>query len=87
MGDALDKWDITSQRTDEDVKKFYRAAPGGIPTTIAFSQSMLVARRWILTVQMAVFAISRMLIQQGWRAWQCCMATLRWMAVLLKRQV
>ena len=40
MGEALDKWDITTT-TDEDVKKFYRAAPGGIPTTIAFSQSML----------------------------------------------
>jgi len=40
MGDALDKWDITTT-TDEDVRKFYRAAPGGISTTIAFSQSML----------------------------------------------
>jgi dihydroxy-acid dehydratase len=40
MGAALDKWDITTT-TDEEVKKFYRAAPGGIPTTIAFSQSML----------------------------------------------
>lgn len=40
MGDALDKWDITTT-ADEDVKKFYRAAPGGISTTIAFSQSML----------------------------------------------
>jgi dihydroxy-acid dehydratase len=40
LGAALDKWDITTT-TDEDVKKFYRAAPGGIPTTIAFSQSML----------------------------------------------
>ena len=40
MGAALEKWDITTT-TDEDVKKFYRAAPGGIPTTIAFSQSML----------------------------------------------
>jgi dihydroxy-acid dehydratase len=40
MGDALDKWDITTT-TDEEVKNFYRAAPGGIPTTIAFSQSML----------------------------------------------
>lgn len=40
LGDALDKWDIMTT-TDEDVKKFYRAAPGGIPTTIAFSQSML----------------------------------------------
>ncbi len=40
LGAALDKWDITITQ-DEDVKKFYRAAPGGIPTTIAFSQSML----------------------------------------------
>jgi dihydroxy-acid dehydratase len=40
MGAALDKWDIATT-TDEEVKKFYRAAPGGIPTTIAFSQSML----------------------------------------------
>jgi dihydroxy-acid dehydratase len=40
MGAALDKWDITTTQ-DEDVKKFYRAAPGGIQTTIAFSQSML----------------------------------------------
>ncbi len=39
MGAALDQWDI--QRTaDESVKEFYRAAPGGVPTTIAFSQSM-----------------------------------------------
>lgn len=40
MGEALDKWDIKVTQ-DEDVKKFYRAAPGGISTTIAFSQSML----------------------------------------------
>ncbi len=40
MGAALDKWDIM-KTTDEEVKEFYRAAPGGISTTIAFSQSML----------------------------------------------
>lgn len=40
LGDALDQWDIKVTK-DEAVKKFYRAAPGGIPTTIAFSQSML----------------------------------------------
>ncbi|MDR5170354.1 dihydroxy-acid dehydratase [Methylobacillus sp. Pita2] len=40
LGEALDKWDIMTT-TDEEVKKFYRAAPGGISTTIAFSQSML----------------------------------------------
>ncbi len=40
MQAALDKWDVATT-TDEEVKKFYRAAPGGISTTIAFSQSML----------------------------------------------
>jgi dihydroxy-acid dehydratase len=40
LGDALDQWDIKVTDND-DVKKFYRAAPGGISTTIAFSQSML----------------------------------------------
>jgi dihydroxy-acid dehydratase len=40
MGEALAKYDITVTQ-DEDVKKFFRAAPGGISTTIAFSQSML----------------------------------------------
>ncbi len=40
LGAALQKWDITRTH-DEEVKKFYRAAPGGISTTIAFSQSML----------------------------------------------
>jgi len=40
LGEALDQWDIKVTQ-DEDVKKFYRAAPGGIQTTIAFSQSML----------------------------------------------
>jgi dihydroxy-acid dehydratase len=40
LRDALKEWDIV-QTENEDVKKFYRAAPGGIPTTIAFSQSML----------------------------------------------
>ena len=40
LGDALDQWDI-KVTNNEDVKKFYRAAPGGISTTIAFSQSML----------------------------------------------
>ncbi|AKR42480.1 dihydroxy-acid dehydratase [Methylophilus sp. TWE2] len=40
MGEALAKWDIVTTQ-DEEVKQFYRAAPGGISTTIAFSQSML----------------------------------------------
>jgi len=40
LRDGLKQWDI-AQTTDEAVKKFFRAAPGGIVTTIAFSQSML----------------------------------------------
>ena len=40
LGEAIDHWDIVTAK-DEEVKNFYRAAPGGIPTTIAFSQSML----------------------------------------------
>ena len=40
MAEVLQHWDIT-QNKDEAVQKFFRAAPGGIPTTIAFSQSML----------------------------------------------
>jgi dihydroxy-acid dehydratase len=39
MGTALDQWDI-KRTQDEAVKSFFRAAPGGVPTTIAFSQSM-----------------------------------------------
>jgi dihydroxy-acid dehydratase len=38
MADALAKWDIV-QTTDETVKEFYRAAPGGVPTQVAFSQN------------------------------------------------
>jgi len=39
MGAALEQWDIMRSQ-DEAVKSFFRAAPGGVPTTIAFSQSM-----------------------------------------------
>ena len=40
LRDALTQWDI-ALTGDEAVKKFFRAAPGGVVTTIAFSQSML----------------------------------------------
>jgi dihydroxy-acid dehydratase len=39
LRDGLKQWDIV-QSGDEEVKKFFRAAPGGIVTTLAFSQSM-----------------------------------------------
>ncbi len=38
LSDALRVWDI-SQTTDEKVLSFYKAAPGGVPTQTAFSQS------------------------------------------------
>ncbi|MEI7455648.1 MAG: dihydroxy-acid dehydratase [Nitrosomonadales bacterium] len=40
LRDGLAAWDIV-QNTDGTADKFFRAAPGGIVTTIAFSQSML----------------------------------------------
>ncbi len=39
LREALKTWDI-AQTEDESVLNFYRAAPGGVATTIAFSQSM-----------------------------------------------
>ena len=38
LSDALKVWDI-SRTTDEKVLSFYKAAPGGVPTQTAFSQS------------------------------------------------
>ena len=38
LGEALAKWDIAASAND-DVRKFYKAGPGGIPTQTAFSQS------------------------------------------------
>ncbi len=41
MAEALDRWDI-SRTESESVQTFFKAAPGGVPTQVAFSQS----RRW-----------------------------------------
>ncbi|MBS9720305.1 dihydroxy-acid dehydratase [Tianweitania sp. BSSL-BM11] len=41
IGDAIDLWDI-SRTTQDNVRNFYMAAPGGVPTQTAFSQD----RRW-----------------------------------------
>ncbi len=38
LGDALAQWDIMRAPADE-VKTFYLAGPGGVPTQVAFSQS------------------------------------------------
>jgi dihydroxy-acid dehydratase len=41
LGEALERWDV--MRTDESaIRDFFRAAPGGVPTQVAFSQD----RRW-----------------------------------------
>ncbi|HEV7718436.1 MAG TPA: dihydroxy-acid dehydratase [Arsenicitalea sp.] len=38
MGDALDRWDV-SRTNSESVRQFFMAAPGGVKTQTAFSQS------------------------------------------------
>ena len=38
LADALAHWDIT-RTNSEEVRRFFRAAPGGVPTQLAFSQS------------------------------------------------
>ncbi|MDE2594799.1 MAG: dihydroxy-acid dehydratase [Burkholderiales bacterium] len=37
MADAIAQWDVTVSK-DEAVHEFFRAAPGGVPTQVAFSQ-------------------------------------------------
>ena len=38
LKEALARWDV-ARTTSESVREFYRAAPGGIPTQVAFSQA------------------------------------------------
>ncbi|MBS1155383.1 MAG: dihydroxy-acid dehydratase [Proteobacteria bacterium] len=40
LGEALALWDVVNNGPDSQSHFFYRAAPGGVATTIAFSQSM-----------------------------------------------
>jgi dihydroxy-acid dehydratase len=40
LAEGLETWDIMRHGEDSEARRFYRAAPGGVPTTIAFSQSM-----------------------------------------------
>ncbi len=37
LGAALDRWDV-KRRPSDSVKQFFQAAPGGVPTQVAFSQ-------------------------------------------------
>ncbi|MGN8114062.1 dihydroxy-acid dehydratase [Labrys sp. 22185] len=41
MAEALDRWDVVRTKS-ESVREFFKAAPGGVPTQVAFSQD----RRW-----------------------------------------
>jgi len=43
MGEQIDTYDIRRTR-DSDIKDYYRAAPGGVPTQTAFSQSRRFAK-------------------------------------------
>ncbi|MBZ9937399.1 dihydroxy-acid dehydratase [Mesorhizobium sp. BR1-1-16] len=38
LGEAIQRWDIRQTNSDS-VREFFRAAPGGVPTQVAFSQS------------------------------------------------
>jgi dihydroxy-acid dehydratase len=40
LGAALEQWDVVGKPSDDPAVTLYRAAPGGVATTIAFSQSM-----------------------------------------------
>ena len=40
LKDALDRWDVQRASSDDIARERFRAAPGGVRTTIAFSQSM-----------------------------------------------
>ena len=80
MADALNRWDVTRTQ-DEKTHEFYRAAPGGIPTQIAFSQSRRytalanVVPRW----QMLAGATG------GKSAGRCRRAAVQWRHVPLPR--
>lgn len=44
LGDAIDKLDV-KRAVAPEVSEFYRAAPGGVRTTVPFSQT-IVTRSW-----------------------------------------
>ncbi|THB70632.1 MAG: dihydroxy-acid dehydratase [Gammaproteobacteria bacterium] len=39
IGEAIDEWDIRRDTCSEQVKEYYRAGPGGVPSNQAFSQN------------------------------------------------
>ena len=65
LADALGRWDI-ARTTSVEVRRFFRAAPGGVPTQVAFSQS---ARFEDLDVdrKAGVIRSARACLLEGWR--------------------
>lgn len=39
LGKAIEQWDINSGHATDEVKTFFKASPGGVPTQVAFSQN------------------------------------------------
>ncbi len=78
LASGIEQWDIR-RANDEAVRTFYRAAPGGVPTTEAFSQNRAMMI-WIWTARRAASAtlnmpIPRMVVSPF------SPAISRWMAV------
>lgn len=72
MGEALDRWDI-KRTNSEAVQTFFKAAPGGVPTQVAFSQN----RRWEeldLDREGGVIREAKHASRRT-AAWPCCSAT------------
>jgi dihydroxy-acid dehydratase len=44
LGQAIRDWDVNSSQAVAEVRDFYRAAPGGVPTQVAFSQDRYYAQ-------------------------------------------
>ena len=74
-GDALDRWDITRTKS-ESVRKFYMAAPGGVPTQVAFSQDRR-CDELDLDRDKGVHPQRRARLLAATAAWRCLSATSR----------
>jgi dihydroxy-acid dehydratase len=78
LEDALGRWDI-KQTKSESVRKFFMAAPGNVPTQVAFSQERRFEELDTPTVRRAVSATSSMRFQRM-VASRCCPAIWPWTA-------
>lgn len=84
MAEALERWDI--KRTDSaSVREFFSAAPGGVPTQVAFSQALAMKKALMMIAKTASSALKSTLILRT-AAWLFSSATLLKTAVSLKQQ-